>query len=328
MNKKVVVIGGGTGSYTILSGLKELENIEITAIVASTDSGGSTGRLRDEFGYLPVGDIRQCLVALAENSEEQRILQKLFTYRFDKGGNGLEGHNFGNLFMTALREIVGNELIAIKYIEKILNIKGKVYPVTLDDCQLVAEYENGEVVIGESNIDEPQYPHDGRLKISKLSTKPKSETHAKVIDSIKQADLIIIGPGDLYTSIIANFIIDGVRDAIKKSSAKKIYISNLVTKFGQTFDFKLSDHLNEVEKYSTKMDYILVNSKPLSREILKKYKLENAYPVVNDLLNDGRIILTDLLATEKIKTIKGDILKRSLIRHDSVKIASTIKEFL
>ncbi len=326
---KLTVIGGGTGSFTVLSGLKKLENINITSIVPSTDSGGSTGRLRDEFGYLPMGDIRQCLLALAENIEEQEVLRKLFLYRFDKGGNGLEGHNFGNLFMTALRDIVGDDLKAIKYIEKLLNIKGKVYPITLQKCDLVAEYENGEIIKGEHLIDSPEYPHDGRLRINKLYTEPKVSTYTKVVNVIKESDYIIIGPGDLYTSLIANLVINNIAKHIKSSKAKLILIGNLVTKFGQTYEFSLKDHVDEIEKYLNRnVDYILFNNAILPDDILKRYALENAYPVVNDMSKDSRVIEENLLASEVVKTVSGDSLKRSLIRHDSDKIAKIIKHII
>lgn len=327
-NKKVVVIGGGTGTFTVLSGLKKLKGIDITAIVASTDSGGSTGRLRDEFGFLPVGDLRQCLVALADDSKKQLLLRELFSYRFAKG-EGLIGHSFGNLFMTAVRDIVGNEIKAIDYARRLLNIKHKVYPVTLESCNLVAEYENGAVLEGEHMIDEPQYPHDGRARIINLYTKPKVKSHKKIKDTIGEADLIIMGPGDLYTSIIAVLVINNIKGYIKRSKAKLIYTVNLVTKFGQTYDFKASDFVNEMERYLTKpVDHILYNSTSLPEGILKKYILSNAFPVKNDLEKDSRVITADLLANEEIKTVGGDTVKRSLIRHDGDKIAKIIETLL
>lgn len=329
MKKEIVVIGGGTGSYTVLTGLKEIENINITAIVASTDSGGSTGRLRDEFGRLPVGDLRQCLIALAENSEEQKLLRELFAYRFDKGGSGLEGHNFGNLFMTALRDIVDDELESIEYVEKLFNIKGKVYPVTLEDTQLVAKYENGKTLVGESEIDEPKYPHDGRLHITELYTSPKVQSHNAVIKSLENADFIIIGPGDIYTSLLAAIVINNMSEHIKNSKAKIVYIGNLFTKFGQTYKYRLSDFVSEIEKYcKRKVDFILFNNSKYPKEILEKYLNENSEPVENNLLKDIRVISENLLAEEEIKSKKGDVLKRSLIRHDSQKIRKVIEKII
>jgi len=323
--KNISVIGGGTGSFTVLSGLKRLQDIHLTAIVASTDSGGSSGRLVDEFGYLPPGDLRQCLVALAENDEEQQFLRELFLYRFDRGCDGLKGHNFGNLFLTALRDIYGDEIKAVEIAEKLLGIKGKVYPVSLEKCDLFAKYENGEIICGQHHIDKPNFPHDCRLRISNLYTEPKVRTHSKVIDAIENSDIIVIGPGDLYTSLIANLIMDGVSQAVCRSKAKVVYVVNLVTKFGQTFGFKVSDHVSEIQKYLGKRpDYILINSTELPESILEKYKLENAYPVEDDLGDSLNIIRTDLLANEEVTTISGDVLQRSLIRHDEDKVAGVI----
>jgi uncharacterized cofD-like protein len=327
--KNITVIGGGTGSFAILSGLKKLQNVHLSAIVPSTDSGGSTGRLRDEFGYLPVGDVRQCLVALAENDEEGMLLRKLFSYRFEKGESGLKGHNFGNLFLTALSDILGDEVKSIKAAQKLLNIQGDVYPVTLQKCDLVAEYENGEIIKGEHLIDEPSYPHDGRLKIVKLYTDPYVDTHQNVKDVINNSDLIVMGPGDLYTSILANIVVDGISEIIRNSKAKVLYNLNLVTKFGQTYMFKASDHVKEIAKYlGREPDYVLVNKEKLPEEILEKYRLQNDYPVENDIEGKPGVIMADLLANEEIVTPKGDVLVRSLIRHDSDAVAKIVGEIL
>ncbi len=328
--KNITVIGGGTGSFTVLTGLKKVKDVHLTSIVPSTDSGGSTGILRDEFGYLPIGDIRQCLVALAEDETDQIMLRNLFMYRFDKGESGLKGHNFGNIFLTALTEVLnGNQVEAIKMAQKLLNIKGNVYPVTLDDCHLVAEYENGEKVVGERYIDAPQYPHDGRLRIKKLYSEPKAKVYREVKECIRNSDAIIMGPGDIYTSLLANIVIGDLAKSVKKSKAKFIYVLNLVTKFGQTYGFKASDHLKEIEKYiGRRPDYILVNSTKLPKEILDRYRLQNDYPVENDLDKTYNVVLTDLLANEVIVTPKGDKLKRSLIRHDGDKVAKKVLSIL
>jgi uncharacterized cofD-like protein len=328
--KKITVIGGGTGSFTILTGLKKLKNIHLTSIVPSTDSGGSTGILRDEFGYLPIGDIRQCLVALAEDETDQIMLRKLFMYRFDRGESGLKGHNFGNIFLTALTEVLnGNQIEAIKMAQKLLNIQGNVYPVTLDDCHLVAEYENGEKVVGEHYIDAPQYPHDGRLKIKKLYSEPKAKIYKEVNNCIKNSDAIVMGPGDLYTSLLANVVTGNLGKVIRNSQSKFIYVLNLVTKFGQTYGFKASDHLKEIERYiGRKPDYILVNSSNLPEDILERYRMQNDYPVENDLDGSYNVVQADLLANETIVTPKGDKLKRSLIRHDGDKVAKVVQKIL
>ncbi|MEI6462403.1 MAG: gluconeogenesis factor YvcK family protein [bacterium] len=335
MVRNIVTIGGGTGSYMLLSGLKKLPNVNLTAIVPSTDSGGSSGRLRDEFGFLPPGDIRQCLVSLAEDDEEQYLLRNIFSYRFDKGEEGLKGHTFGNLFLTVLTEVIGDELKAIEKAEKLLNIKGHVYPITLDKTVLCAKYSNGSVIESEHNIDEPSYPHDGRLRIEELYLKPESKTYKKVIDSILEADAIVIGPGDLYTSIIANLVVEGVKKPFKKTKAKIFYVLNLVTKFGQTWGFSASDHVNEIAKYLGRYpDYVIINQNDLPKDILKKYIEQNDDVVLDDLnnfpnlLKKVKILRGDFLAKETIKTQKGDKLVRSLIRHDSDKLAKVIYEQL
>lgn len=328
MDKKVVVMGGGTGSFAVLSGLKKLDNVELTAIVPSTDSGGSSGRLRDEFGYLPVGDLRQCLVALASDSRQQYWLRKLFNYRFSKGG-GLNGHNFGNLFLTALQDMMSDDLRSIEIMSELLNIQGKVLPITLNKCDLVAEYENGKVLKGEKAIDEPEHPHDGNLTIKHLYVEPQVETHKAVEQALAEADLIILGPGDLYTSLLANVVINDVATKIQHSKAKLVHIANLVTKFGHTTNFTLSDHVQELETYMGRaLDHILFNSTVLPKDILQKYRLENAEPVVDDTFKDDRVVRTDLLASEEIKAESGDNVRRSLIRHDSDKVAQAIQRLL
>ena len=326
--KKVVTLGGGTGSFTVLTGLKEFP-YELTSIISVTDSGGSTGKLRDEFGYLPVGDFRMALVALSESNGDN-ILRQLFLYRFDKG-SGLAGHNFGNLFLTALTEILGSEKKAFEYASKILRVHGKVIPITNNNVTLVAEYENGEILVGETFIDEPPKRHDGTSRIKKLKIQPKANIFSRAKDEILEADAVIIGPGDLYTSLIANLVIEGVSSSLNKTKAKIIYIMNLMTKYGQTHNFSAKDHINEIKKYIGRYpDYVLVNKNHLPKEILKKYKEESAYPVVNDLksVKEYKVITRDFLAPEFVKKSSGDKLKRSLIRHDSKKLAKVIAQIL
>lgn len=333
--KHIVVIGGGTGSFVLLTGLKKLPSVALTAIVPCTDSGGSTGRLKDEFGFLPIGDVRQCLVALAADEKESFMLRELFNYRFEKGENGLKGHSLGNLFLTALTDILGSELEAIAYTQKLMNIQGHVYPVSKEKPQLIAEYENGSTVEGEHNIDEPGYPHDGRLRISKLYTSPKVQTYKEVTEAIQEADVIMLGPGDLYTSTIANLVVGGIKESIGGSKAKIVYTVNLMTKFGQTFGMSAKDHIDEITKYAGREpDYILLNSAPLPKRILKRYVAGNDAPVVDDLRAGShskrmiKIIRTDLLANEEVKTPKGDVIRRSLIRHNGDEIAKEVAHIL
>ena len=323
--KRIVVLGGGTGTYTVLSAIKHFSDVDITAIVSSADSGGSTGVLRDEFGQLPVGDFRQCLVALSQDGNGDNILRRLFEYRFSKGGPGLEGHNFGNLLITALKEILGSEELAFRKASKILNIKGRVFPITFDSIQLVAQYENGTIAFGEEMIDNPDTSHDGKRRISKLWVQPKAKIFEKSKDAIINADYIILGPGDLYTSILANVVVDGVDKAFKKSSGKIIYITNIFSKWGQTHGFKTCDYVLEIEKYiGREINHILVNNKKLPKSSLTKYELEKSYMVEDDLGGDPRIARSDLLKSVEVNPIKGDRVKRSLLRHDSKKLGKEL----
>ena len=330
-SKKVVVIGGGTGAYTVLTGLKKLPNIDITAIVTSADSGGSTGILRDQFGVLPVGDFRQCIVALADFTDEKNnILRELMRYRFDKGGTGLSGHNFGNLFITALIEILGSQEKAFEEVSRIFNVKGNVYPVTFETIQLVAEYDDSTILYGEKMIDEPPSEHDGTTHISRLWVQPKATVYEKSKDAILTADLIILGPGDLYTSTLANIVVDDFAGIIGKSSAKIVYLMNLMTKYGQTHGFTARNHIEEVEKYlHKKVDCVFVNTGQISDEALLKYKEENAIPVIDDLDNFGvEVIRSDLISGVLTKQKSSDIVKRTLLRHSSTKISNAISQYL
>lgn len=312
--KKVVVIGGGTGSYTVLKGLKDHE-IDIVAIVSMSDDGGSSGILRDEFGVLPPGDIRKCIVALSESTE---TMKEIFQYRFKNGC--LHGHNLGNLLITALGDIKGDYEAAIEEVSKILKIKGQVMPVTFSNCRLCAELEDGKIIEGETNIDIPK--HDGNLKIKKIFLKPEAVANIKALEAISNADLIVIGPGDLYSSVLCNLLVNGISDAIRDSKAKKVYICNLMTKFGETNDFKVSDFIKEIESYLGKnvLDYVLFNNSKMDVGLLKQYENENAYPVRLDKeeaskLNVG-LILEDVI-TQPV-----------LIRHDSKKLANEILKIL
>ena len=226
--KNIVVIGGGTGSYNVLSGLKNTP-CRITAVVAMTDSGGSSGRLRDEFGHLPPGDARQALLALSPDDHASMLLRQLFNYRFDRG-SGLDGHSYGNLFLTALPEITGSTEAAIREAGRLLGIKGQVLPVTLTNVSLCARLENGKEVIGEANLDRRTVDPD--VPIDYVFLKPNAFVYPETAQALEKADAIVIGPGDLYTSVIANLVVDGVAAAIRRSPAKKIYICNLMTKLG------------------------------------------------------------------------------------------------
>jgi len=329
MKTNVVVIGGGTGTFTVLSGLKQYEDIKLKALVAVTDSGGSSGRLRDIYGILPVGDIRQCLIALADSPPEENILRELFLYRFDRGT--MAGHNFGNLFLAAMTDILGDEDKAIRHASQVLNIKGEVIPIAHGDIDLVAEYADGSVQVGEASIDEPNKKHDKTQRITSLRIQPKTEISPKALSAIKKADIIITGPGDLYSSIIANFVIEGAKSAMQKSKAKFIYITNIMSKFGQTHNMSTKEHIEEITRYSGKTpDYILLNNRKLPPAALPQYSKEHALPIVDDLqkTSEYKIIKADLLSPVIVKQKKQDVVQRSLIRHDIQKLAKSLYKII
>ena len=320
--KSFVVIGGGTGTFSVLQGIKKYSE-NITAVVSMADSGGSAKKERDEWGLLPSSDIRKSLLALADVSDRDNlILRKLFEYRFAKG-IGLSGMTFGNLFLVALSEITKSQKNAINMASELLRVKGKVLPVSFDNVHLSAEYEDGSQITGEHNIDEPK--HNGKIKITRLFTVPQASANPEVISEIKSADVLIIGPGGFYTTVIANLVVDGVPQAIKASHAKKIFILNLMTEFGQTYGFTAATFIRELNKYMdlNLLDYLFINNKPIPANIIKKYKKSQAEPVVNDIKGNHsfKVVSVDLLSEKRIKREKGDTLNRSLIRHDSDKIA-------
>ncbi len=271
---KIVAIGGGTGLSTMLKGIKKITN-NITAIVTVGDDGGSSGKLREELGVLPPGDIRSCIAALADDED---LVTKLFQFRF-KECAGLSGHSFGNLFITAMCAITGNMVNAVKESSNILSIRGRVLPSTLDDMRLVAEMEDGSIIKGESNI-----PESGK-KIKRLFTEPGNcKPLEDAITAIHDADLIILGPGSLYTSVIPNLLINDISKAVNDAKAKKIYVCNIMTQPGETDGFSVSDHLKTLinhAKYNKIIDAVLVNTK-LNEELIAPYKNAGSEPVVVD----------------------------------------------
>jgi len=326
---KIVCLGGGTGTYTVLSGLRDYP-VELTAIISMADSGGSNRVLRDEFGILPTSDIRQALVALADNHGDREIFRQLFAYRFHQG-TGIAGMTFGNLFMAALSDILGSQLRAIEETAKILHVKGQILPMTLDDAQLLARYENGYQVVGEHYIDEPR--HDGKLKIVELETIPRAWAYKKALEAILMADLVILGPGDLYTSLVCNLIVDGIPRALKKTKGKVLFVMNMMARYGQSYKMTAKDHLAVIEKYLGKaaVDYVLINNNlSFPPSILKKYKEEHSFPVKDDLGNavGVKVIRSDFLSSLVFKKAAGDRLKRSMIRHDPQKLARAIMKLV
>lgn len=319
--KNIVIIGGGTGTFTLLSGLRKYPSNN--SVIASTaDDGGSGGALKKELGVIPPGDFRQCLIGLSYTDEK---IKELFGYRFSQGS--LSGHTVGNIILAALEKTTGNIDEALEIAGKMLNIRGQIIPVTLKPTLLSAVLKNGKKIVGEHNIDEGKGV--GNQQISKMVLTPSISANPKALEVIKKADVIIFGPGDLYTSTIPNLLVKGVKEAVVKSKAKKVLITNLMTKFGQTDGFVASDFAKELEKYlGSKIDYALVNNKKPSTDILKKYSAQKSKFVEADVKDLAQlkieVIAQDFLSSDVIEKQKGDVLKRSILRHDTDKIAKVI----
>lgn len=316
--KKIVTIGGGTGNFTVLRGLKSYD-VDISAIVSMADDGGSTGILRDELGVLPPGDVRQCLVALSDSS---RLMRSLMNYRFEQGGLG--GHSFGNLLLSALEKVTGSFEKAVEEVGKILFIKGKVIPVTTHQVRLKMILRNCKILEGEREIYLSQEIENGYSSIY-LEPYPKANPHA--IAEMMNADLIVLGPGGLHTSLIPNLLVEGFSDALRQSDAKKVFIANLMNRKGQTTGFKVSDYLNELERFIGEdvFDYVLVNHQKPPQELINLYASEG--DLVENDLKDDRVRAASLLGEVK-PGHKKDLMKRSLIRHDSKKLASELMKIV
>jgi len=324
--KKVVTIGGGTGSYTVLMGLKKY-NLDLTAIVSMADDGGSTGRLRDELGVLPPGDIRQCLVAL---SKETKILRELFNYRFESGQ--LKGHSLGNLFLSASEKKAGNFSEGLKMVEKILNIKGRVLPVTNDDVKLCVQLSNNKILKGQNEIN-----HNFNLQekgIKKIYLEPKAEPNPEALEKIKKADLIIIGPGNHYCSVIPNLIVKGISEAIFESQAEVVYICNLVNKKGYTENLKLQNYVNSINNFFEKprINTVIYNEKKPSAELCEKYENQGEALIKMEKSKNKNYIIKKVDVLSEVQAIysKADSISkmRSLIRHDSDKLASELNKII
>ena len=297
--KKIVVVGGGTGNHTTLSGLRS-RDCDVTAIVAMTDSGGSSGRLRQEMGHLPPGDLRRCLMALASDSAESNLMRQLFDYRFSTG-DGLNGHSFGNLLLAALTEVTGDTITAIDEAARVLGVEGTVLPVTLTRSTLCARLIDGSELVGESAIDLRSDNLD--VAIDYIHLDPKAYVYPPVLDAIAQADAIVLGPGDIYTSVLPNLLVEDVAQAINYSDAIKIHVCNLMTKPSESAGFQSSDFLALLTEYlgtSQPLDFLLVNSTPIPRRLLERYAAEGQRPVIADdaasLTMVGRIVERPLLA--------------------------------
>jgi uncharacterized cofD-like protein len=279
MTKKIVVLGGGTGTFPVVSGLKRCTDFEISSIIAVSDSGGSTGKIRDEFGFQPVGDLRQALAALAE-SEGEEWIRKILLYRFDKG-TGLQGHNLGNLILTALQDMTGDTTESLEIAEKVFRLEGRVIPVTKDNVNLQIEYADGSVEVGEHTLDEKQ---EKLRKIAQIQLIPHATINPSAEEALKEADMIIIGPGDYYASLMATLVPDKVKETLQHSRAKVVYILNLMTRFTQTPDMTALDHVKGIEEaIGRQVDVIVVNSTEIPQAILDLYAAEKEFPVVDDL---------------------------------------------
>jgi uncharacterized cofD-like protein len=318
MNKKtrpkIVCLGGGTGTYQVLLGLKKYP-VDLTAVVCMSDSGGSSGKLREEMGILPPGDIRRALLALSDVHIKKNTLTKLFDFRFQNGQ--LAGHSLGNLLLAALVEITGRQDLAIAEASEILEVSGTVLPVTLDKTDLVARLKDGTIIRGETNIDIREIKPE--IAIDEVYLSPIAQIMPKAKKAILEADLIVLGPGDLYTSIIPNLLVKGTSEAIVKSKGKLVYVCNLMTKHGETDNFKASDFANEICRYlgkgADKLKIMVVNDKiDLPYPVAQWYKKYHSEPVVWDKENlKGWEVISQNLAQ-----------KGKLIRHDSDKLAKIL----
>jgi uncharacterized cofD-like protein len=328
----VVILGGGTGTFVVAQALKNLP-VHVTAILTMVDDGGSNKVLRDEFGLLPTSGIRQCIVALSEN---QTLLRELFTYRFHQGG-GLNGMTFGNIFMAAMADIMGSQKKGIEETCKLLNVKGTILPITYCDARLVATYEDHSEIIGEHHIDDPKGEgHDGTLRIQNLRTEPRCDISPEADAAIRNADLIILGPGDFYTNTVANLIIDGVVDAIKASKGKVCFISNLMAKYGETYGYNLKDFFIDLKKYMSpsEIDFVLINDNMnFPTNLLRLYEQEHDMPIRDNITEADvhlgvKLIRQDMLSQHIAKKAEGDTVTRSVVRHDPQKIANIISDIL
>jgi len=309
---RIVVIGGGTGLAMLLHGLKAYTS-NLTAVVTVADDGGSSGRLRKEFDVLPPGDIRNCLVALAE---AEPLMGKLFQFRFEEGTE-LAGHSFGNLFITAMSKVTGDFEAAIKESSKVLAIRGSVVPSTLDKVTLLAEHADGSETVGESQIPKSLSPVR-RIRLQPVNCRPTAEA----IEAIRKADAIVLGPGSLYTSIMPNLLVGRMYQEIIASKAIKIYVCNVMTQKGETDDLKASDHLRAIIEHTGPgiVDYCIVNTARIPVEMIEKYKSQDASPVVPDSEN---------LRKMKIKAVEAHIIStKGHVRHDAAKLAKIILDLV
>ena len=320
MNRKnIVVVGGGTGNRTTLTGLKN-QDCNLSAVVAMTDSGGSSGRLRKELDQLPHGDIRQCLIALAAEDAHGQFMGRLLDYRFSSG-NGLSGHNFGNLLLTALTEVTGNTITAIDAASQMLGVEGQVLPVTLTRSNLVARLDDGTELAGESAIDLRR--ENLNIGIDYVRLDPTAYVYPPVLEAIDQANAIIMGPGDIYTSVLPNLLVEDVSEAILASKAVKIHVCNLMTKPGESDGFRASDFARLLMAYlgtTEPLDYLLFNDAPYPERFLQRYASDGQLPVELDLEGCEQVVR---------RVVTRPMLAAGVyLRHDSLALGSAIMEIV
>ncbi|MFZ2151957.1 MAG: gluconeogenesis factor YvcK family protein [Minisyncoccia bacterium] len=323
--KNIVTIGGGTGSFTILSGLKKIPDVTITAIVSMADDGGSTGVLRDELGVLPPGDVRQCLIALSEHSDTVR---KLMGYRFEEGR--LSGYSFGNIFLAALEKVTGNFAKGVEVASDILKVRGTVVPVTDDKARLCITLEDGTVLKGEDVINHTDMQ---ALGVAKIHYDKSVGLNTVAQKAIENADVVILGPGNYYCSVLPNIAVSGMLEALKNTKAKIVFPVNLTNKKGHTLYWTAQGYVEDIEKYlGRSLDIVLVNTLPPSQNQIETYELQegDGVLVVDDLPTNKKIFRLPLLSQGLISFQKTDALalSRSFIRHDSVLFAKVIEDLL
>jgi uncharacterized cofD-like protein len=319
----VVVMGGGTGIYPVTTAFKQLP-VTIRTIIAVSDSGGSTGRIRDEFGFQPVGDLRQSLAALAEGQGEEWI-RKLLLYRFPKG-EGLKGHNLGNLILTALQDMTGDTSEALNIARHVFRLKGEVIPATKDNVDIEIHYEDGSKLVGEDYLNPES---EIQKRVISIGLQPSTQINPYAAKAIKEADVIVIGPGDFYASLLATIVPEGTKQAFIESQAKIYYVVNLMTRHFQTDNMKASDHVKGIEAaIGRAVDGVLINNEPIPREILENYQKSHEEVVIDDLSEDTRVHRANIIGTETQESTTADALHRSFLRHDSAKLRTVFAQLL
>lgn len=322
---RVTTVGGGTGTFAMVSALKQLP-VSISCVVAVSDSGGSTGRIRDEFGFLSVGDLRQSLAALADDSSQEWI-KKILLYRFSKGA-GLSGHNLGNLILTALQDMTSSSTQALEIAQKVFKLRGRVLPVTETAVDLVISYANGEQRVGEDQLNE--HLTNQPPTITRVHLQPDCRLAESAREALIETDYIIIGPGGYYSSLMAALVVPGMAETLQRTQAKVVYSTNLMTRFTQTHSMTAAQHRQGIEStIGRPVDIVLMNNQPIPAPVLTHYATEHEFPVVDDLpQNDSHVVRAPLLSTNLFTPNQVDTVYRSLLRHDPQSLVAVLKQIL